>query len=427
MEVKNSSLCLFDKPPVQTDFLNNQVVDYYPLTDVGSGNPLEFTVPGTGDDYIDPNGIQLFIRAKVTEADGKTAITPDHKAGPINLPLASFFSDAYLHLGESQIEGGSAMYAYRAYFHTVLQFQPEAQRSHMVASGWYKDEAGKFDNETNLGFKKRSALIANSKSFELMGPLHFNFCRQGQLLLSQTDMRIKLIPSKQEFALMAFGGKGDMRIIFEEVILYVPRYTLNPSVINGHSMGLKKQNAIYPELYDDITTFTIPKGQSSFTKDRLFPDQAPKLLVVAMTENAAFNGSLTKNPFHFQHFNLKRLALYRDSVSVPGRPFQPDFAKGLYLRSYVQTMNALNYFNTDDTNGLTPSEFANGYTLYAFDLTADGQLNAAHRQPITSKNLRLELGFEKELPNTINVVLYAVYDSAIEITQLRDVITHYTR
>ena len=50
MEVKNSALCLFDKPAVQTDFIRNQTVDYYPLTNVESGGPIEFTIPGSSEE-----------------------------------------------------------------------------------------------------------------------------------------------------------------------------------------------------------------------------------------------------------------------------------------------------------------------------------------------------------------------------------------
>ena len=318
-------------------------------------------------------------------------------------------------------------YPYLAYFNTVMQFTPMAQRSHMLAQGWRKDEAGKFNDDTNKGFIYRSELIKNSKSFELMGPLFLNFFRQGQYLISQTSLRVKLLPSKPEFALNAYGGKTDFKIEFQEVILYVPRFTLNPSVINGHATGLKRQNAIYPLHHAEVTTYTIPKGQQSYTKDRLFPEGAPKMLMIAMVENEAFNGNIKKNPFFFHHFDLKKLALYRDGMCVPGRPFTPDFANGKTLRSYIQTMRTFDYPNTDDTNGLTPEEFANGYTIYAFDLSADKQVTAAHRQPITTRNLRLELFFNRDTTTTINVLLYAVYDSLIEITQLRDVITHYTR
>ena len=58
--------------------------------------------------------------------------------------------------------------------------------------------------------------------------------------------------------------------------------------------------------------------------------------------------------------------------------------------------------------------------------TAGKEVNAVHRQAITSEKLRL-LPFFKAATPTINVLLYTVYASLIEITQLRNVITNNTR
>ena len=151
--------------------------------------------------------------------------------------------------------------------------------------------------------------------------------------------------------------------------------------------------------------------------------------MVALVDNDAFNGSYTMNPFHFQHFNLSEIALYRNGIGVPGRPFTPDFTSGEEecLRSYVNTMQTMGYFNTDDTDGLTLEDFAGGYTIYAFDLTADNNVSAPYQQVLGVSNLRVDLKFTTNLTNTVNLLLYAVFDSHIEITQTRDVITEYTR
>ena len=425
MEYRSPSLCIFDKPGTQTDVLKSSVVDYYPVSSIGSGGPIEFHIPGNADDYVDCNDVSLYVKFKVLKADGK-AITAADKVGLNNLGIATLFQDVSLILGETQVEGGQMCYPYRAYFNTVTQYQPNAQFSHMQAFGWIKDDAGKFNDETNGGFVKRQALIAGSKECELMGPLYLDFLNQDRYLISQTDMRIKLTPSKPEFVLNAYGT-SDFKIKFTNVILYVNRVELNPSVINGHATGLNRHNAIYPLLHNEMITFTIPKGQQSYTKDRLFPDQAPKCLMIAMVENDAFNGNIKKNPFHFEHFDLRKIALYRDGNSIPGRPFTPDFDNEHYMRSYLHTMRTLGYYNTDDTNGLTLKMFGNGYTIYAYDLTPEKDITAPYNQGIMSKNLRLELFFKNPLPATINVLLFATYNSAIEVTKLRDVIPHYTR
>lgn len=411
---------------MQTDYQKSIVVEYYPISTLGTGGPIEFHIPGNTEDYIDVNDISLYLKFKVLRSDGKV-ITDKDKVGLVNLPISSLFQDVALTIGETQVEGGQNLYPYLGYFNTVIQFEPSAQFSHMTTQGWYKDSAGKHDSEINEGFKHRSKLIENSQECELMGPLFLDFFRQDRHLISQTDMRIKLVPSKPEFTLNAFGDTTDFKIVFNDVILYVPRNELNPSVINGHATGLKHHNAIYPITHNDIITFTIPKGQKSYTKDRLFPDNLPKFLIIGMVDNEAFNGNLKKNPFNFQHFNLAKIALFRDGRCIPSQPFTPDFESEHYLRSYKHTMRTLGYYNTSNTNGLTPLMFGNGYTLYAYDLTAENDITSPHIQAVTSKNLRLELFFDKALPDTINVLLFAAYNSAIEITQLRDVITHYNR
>ena len=426
MECKNSALCIFDKPPTQTDVIKSYVSDYFPVTSITAGGPIEFHIPGNTEDYVDVNDIYLHVKFKVVKSDGSAITAAASKVGLNNLAICSLFQDVSLTLGETQIEGGHQMYPYLGYINTVMQFHPAAQRSHMQLMGWQKDEEGKFDQDTNSGFVKRQKWIEGSKECELYGPLYLDFTRQSRFLISQTDMRFRLLPAKSQFVLNAFAA-GHYKIKFTSVSLHARRMLLNPSVINGHAAGMGRHNAIYPVNHTELITFTIPRGQKSHVKDRLFPLQAPKLLIVGMVENAAFNGAYDKNPFHFQHFDLNKIALYREGESIPGRPFTPDFTQQHYARSYANTMQTFHYFNTDDTNGLTYEEFGKGYTLYAYDLTADNDIAASYRQVISHNNLRLELSFGKDLTDTINVLLFAVFDSHVEITKLRDVLTNYTR
>lgn len=93
IEVKNSSLCIFDRTAVQTYFIRNQTVDNYTLTNVASGGSIEFTIPGSSEEYIDVNDIILYILAKVTKADGKNITSADDKVGLKNLPIATLFQD----------------------------------------------------------------------------------------------------------------------------------------------------------------------------------------------------------------------------------------------------------------------------------------------------------------------------------------------
>ena len=185
MDCKTSSLCIFDKPGILTDIQHSYTVDYYPVSSVSSTAPIEFYIPGNGEDYIDVNDIKLYVKLKVTKADGSDIDQTKDFVGLTNLPISSLFQDVILMIGESQIEGGDMSYPLRAYFRTLFQFEPDAQKAQMQAFGWFKDQAGKFDDKNNTGFEKRQKLVGNSNVIEFLGPLYLDFFNQDRYLISQ--------------------------------------------------------------------------------------------------------------------------------------------------------------------------------------------------------------------------------------------------
>ena len=418
----NSDLALFNERAVQTDIQSEKIVDYHPRS-AESGGPFEFIIAGSGDEYIDLNKIDVNIKFKILKADG-SAIAAADEVGINNLGIATIFRDVTLTVAESQIEGGQQDYAYKSYFRTVAQFHPAAQVSHMRAFGWIKDEAGKFDDKTNTGFVKRQALIAGSRVCELHGPVYLDFFNQPRKLITNTPLRLKFTLQKPEFLLNAYKA-ADYKISVNDITVYGRRLLMNPSVIQGHMKGLDKLNASYPITHSKLFTYTIPKGQKSFRKDDLFPSSNPKLLMVAMVTNEAYNGTLDLNPFNFQHFDLDEISLLVNGKSYPGPLYKPDFANNNYVRDYCDCMEVFNYYNTDDTNGLTYKEYGNGYTIYAFDLTPDSNISSDHRHPNLGHGIRLDIKFKTDLAKSINVLVYACFDSEVQITKLRDIIHDY--
>ena len=426
MECKTESLCLFDEKQVQVDITGNIITDYHPVTTLTAGGPIEFKIPGSVDEYIDLADTQLLVRAQILRSDG-TNLQADDNVAFINQPISSLFQDVFVSLSNKQIEGGQHCYPYNGYLSSLLQFHPSAKKTHMEAWGWDEDEPGKFDKDSNEGHKGRGAETSGSAEWELNGPLFLDITRQSRFLLPQTDMTIKLLPAKPEFVLHDLAKKSTYKYKINKATLYIRRMRAKESVISAHNRGLKTQNAIYNLDHVDINTFTISKGLREFIQDNLYPSQTPKMLVVGLLEHDAFNGHVEKSPFNFQHFNLNKIGIYRDGELVPGQIFAPDYDKNNFIRSYANTMNVLKYFNTDDSNGMTIEHFKKGYNLYAFDLTPDAQCAAPYRSINYNSSLRLELNFAKALPGTINVLLFAIFDSKLEITERRDIILSYNR
>jgi len=427
MQSINSALCFFDSPPHQTDIISSTIVDIVPTTNIdGNQQPIQFDIPANPQDYIDCQSIDLELCIQIKKTDGTNIDSSKDKVGLANLPIASLFSDVYLILNDKQIEGGDRAYPYGAYIHTMTQFQKQAKQSHLQVSGWYDDQQGKFDDVSNTGLKRRMDLTADSKELYLKGPVYLDFLRQSRYLLSQVKMQIKFIRANPEFALMAFGATN-YQVNISNAVLNVRRVTMNPSVINEHATGLRKNNAIYPVNHSVLTNFTIGAGSSSHAYPNLFPTAMPKAVYITFVENEAFIGAFEKNPFNFQHFNVSKLALYQDGKFVSCKAYEPNFKDGKFAREYGSIFTALNMFNTDDSNGITMDMYKNGYFFIMYNLTADADLGGESVGVTKPGNLRLEVSFESPLKKTITCLIYAIYDSKVEITRMRDVTVSYQR
>ena len=78
----------------------------------------------------------------------------------------------------------------------------------------------------------------------------------------------------------------------------------------------------------------------------------------------------------------------------------------------------------DKGNQIDRKDYGQGYTLYAFDLTPD--LSSGECFNLRKNgNVRLEMQFSEPLPETINVLVYAEYESVIEIDRNRNVIVDF--
>ena len=413
----NSALCIFDQQPVQTDVLKSYIMDFYPVNSLDGDGPIDFNVKGEADEYIDLNDINLNLHVKITKADGNKLAATDLTAF-VNLPIASMFKDVVVNVNDTQIHGGEYHYPYTTYLQTVTQFQKQAQKTHMQLWGWERDESGKFDDNGNTGHVARQKYVAESDVYHLYGPLFVGIFQQERYLINNTPMKITLRRASPEFALFNSAG-GAFKFTIEKAELHVRYATMNPSVIEGHTIGLEKKNALYPYLNSKLIVHTALKDCLEARRDYIFSEAMPRALMIAMVDHDAYSGNIKKNPFNFQHYNLQSLSLFRSGALVDNRPFEINYAEDYYADVYAYTMRSLKMYNKDDSNGLTLAEFKDGYNIYVFDLTPDNANDAPHRSISLDKGLRLEMKFSKKLPNNINILILGIFDEFMEISKLR--------
>jgi hypothetical protein len=139
-----------------------------------------------------------------------------------------------------------------------------------------------------------------------------------------------------------------------------------------------------------------------------------------------YNGeNLTAAPFAFKHFDVSSVGLYLDGQSVPFREvYKPNYAKDLVLKDYIRSIvHNFQHLNTNINNGISIEQWKNNYSFFTFNLTPDFDMKQC--QMPRDGNLRLEVTFAKELASSINVIIYGMFDSQIQITKNRDIIVDH--
>ncbi|KAL4009490.1 hypothetical protein ACER0C_003342 [Sarotherodon galilaeus] len=397
-----------------------------PLSALNDNSPIEFFIPGDREKYLDLNDTMLHLRVKITERDG-TDIPPDAGVALINYPLNTIFSQCDVILGDRLISQSSATHPYRAMIEMLLNYSEDTLKSQFSAGLFYKDTAGAMDsivitNGPNKGIQQRAVFTGQLREVDLLGPLHADIFFCERLLLNSVDLRIKLIRNSDAFCLM---GTRDSQFALKitAASLYVKKVTVSPAVRLGHAAALMKGNALYPISRVSVKTYSIPENSRICNQENLFLGAMPKYVVLGMVHHDAFTGRRDLSPFNFRHNDVEYLALCQDGRQVPAKAFQPQFDRGNSVREFYHMFSATGRHLKDLPLSIDRREFNEGYALFAFNLEPSEDADAL--SPVSNGNLRLEMRFRVPLPQTTTLIVYACYDSILEIDSKRQVLVDY--
>lgn len=455
------NLELFQVPPTNIALEESKWMEYYPISSTLQSEtaPIEFDIQGQGDEYIDLSQTYVQIVCKFTKDDGTALTGANTSVTPVNNIIHSLFSEIDVTLNGKIISPGTDTYPYKAYLEKLLSYRPKTLETQMKAcSLWEKDTAGHMDdalttaptqtktqfnveddkvtiNAAQLGFplpadgeneglRKRRDAIENSKKITLIDRLYVDLFQQDRFIPNGVDIRLRFNRAKPAFHLMAHAGStGKISIL--SMLLWVRKVKPTATVLNAINERLNSETVKFPLRRVEVKTFTIPQGTQSKITDHLFQGQMPKRIVLGFVEKAAFNGDLTKNPFNFKNANVKKLDVSINGETITTRPFEPDFANDLYLRSYLSLYQGLGKFGEDWAPDISFEEYKDGYTLWCVDFTKDQEAQLDKFHLIETGNLRIEVQFSQNTATTLNCLVYAEFDNLLEINKQREVSVDY--
>ena len=202
---------------------------------------------------------------------------------------------------------------------------------------------------------------------------------------------------------------------FLDAQLLVRRVKPNLAILLALSATLKNRGSLarYKLTRVEIKTFIFAAGSKSLSIDNAFLGSIPKHLLFTTVKNTDLNGSLESNPYKFQHY------ISDFSLFVNGKNY---LIEGLTLGMDHEITSVMGYRTLFEAScihhsntglQITHDMYIKGYYILLFDLTPDRGASEGHTSHSENGSIRIELKFNKPLPEAIKYLLYIEFDNSV--------------
>lgn len=408
-----SELDLFSLPPTNVGVVQTRTVEVPPTNTLTDDSPIEFRIQNSRN-FIDLKRTYLCLNFKIKMADG-TDIPQSWKrpkvvggkveeeevkeltVGPVQMIGCSVVKNFIFSINGVAIGDANGNQAYRSYFESEFLLPEEARKCQLQSAGYFLDDT--FDTHKGKGHLARMEMCKLSKNVQVIAPLHIDMARQGRLLLPFLDIKLTVYLNSPDFFLESFDGSAANTFKFEilSAKLLVSEWELHEDVANSvEKMLLTGHPVQYPLSQTALRTVYIEEGRTTAPENVIWSSILPSRVLVALCETSALNGSISKSPFNFKHFDVSNIYLDVGGRTLPSRPFNLNYSAGHYLQAYTNTQEALGFARGNEDNGLTPDKWLNGRVLYAFEVSPGAQSEMFDVVKRGTTSLRIE--FAKPVP-----------------------------
>ncbi|XP_069092635.1 uncharacterized protein F54H12.2-like [Pleurodeles waltl] len=324
-------------------------------------------------------------------------------------------------LGDRLVMQNDNMYAYRAYIESILNYSCEALDTQLSAGLLYKDTQAHFEDTAlgggNNGLKKRASFATGSRQFDFLRHIHSDPFFQDKLLVNGIHLKIKLNRNKDVFCLIS-GDVEKYKVVILSASLFVKRVKVLQSVRLAHAETLQLLNAKYAIERVALKIFSIPADTRLTQQQNLFLGQLPKHIILGVVDNTAFSGLYTSNTFNFKHYDINYATLVHEGAVIPAKLFTPSFETSNFVREYLRLVSITGKHLLDSGVIVSREGYGAFYTLFAFDLTPNME-DGDYYNLIKNGNLKDEIRFTQELATNVNMVLFSVFNSIIQVNHAR--------
>ena len=327
--VQNPYLHMFKVPPTDLSISSRRFVRINPFN-VGI-NPVIFQVDPQ-EDFIDLKESYFEVEI-VMKKDNGTNLLIAYVIGLANNLVHTLFKQINVRLKGTLISPQMDTYHLKAFIEAILNHVRDDGNTVLTPEGWYNsldmpddedaDEytANKLDNATPhndfraLSYEKKALVNAQTHFLgacrvTLRFRPYLEVFHLSKLLVPGVQIQIDMHFNSPDMWTIWWDGARTLRLTQADVNarLFLAQVRVAPSVHREIAADLKSGKvATYPTVRGEIRTYSHPNDSPHFEYNNPFHNQIPNRLVVAVMEQVAFNGSIEKNPFNFEMFNVSSI------------------------------------------------------------------------------------------------------------------------
>lgn len=420
-----NALSIFDTPSTNVTVNSSSFREYLtlnPLTDI----PYHFKIHASTN-YIDLSKCYLLMECRIRkrDADGNLVnLVAKDSVSVCQLIGNSIWKNCRISLNGTQVFEGNSLMAYKSIFDYELTYPLPTKSSYLTAAGYYQDGTSQ---TSGTGYDSRKALFSESKTAQFMSKLDVDLANQPKYLVNQCELDLELLPNDSNFVIIK--GAADTTVYHFEITglkLYVKMLELADSLAYDINKKLELHPARYPMRKTTLKSMFIGEGHREYTAC-LWTDQVPRRVVIGLVSNKEYVGDQTTSPFNFQHFDLRNITITANGTNHPQAPYSLDFPNKKYMRAFHDSMEAIGYAGSLESNGIDFTKFGNGWCIFVFNLTNSKEDNGETFDLIKPGSCLINLEFSKDVPaGGIVMIAMGEVDSLMFLDRNRTISTDIT-
>ena len=381
------------------------------------------------------------------DPDNGTPVDPDNAVAPVNKWLHSLCSQVDVYLNGTFVTPSSNTHPYRAYIETLLRYGSEAKETQLTSQLWYKDTAGRMDavkivddDVTIRGLVSRRAHVTRSRIVEMIG--YTWICSYKIVSIPHSHRsHVARDPRRpaERSGVVLYNGSYAKKVWCCAVQRFVREEGL---VLCCTTVRTRRRSGVV--LYNG----SYAKKVWCCAVQRFVREEGLVLCCTTVRTRrrsgvVLYNGSYAKKVWccavqrfvreeavsrQVQRRQLPRRLRGRSTDTLQTSP--AEFRRELIHQKLPQpvhldwqgvTGQGVTRQGVTARKQLTRDDFRDGYTWFGFDLPPYACDGSCFHQ-VQKGNLCIEMHFAAALQQTINVVVYAEFESELEIYKSRNVI-----